>query len=116
MARLSVMSLEDWSKADVKEIRGRWEKRRRELEELEKKKTEKEKRIEEAKKRKDDKRRRAIRERRCFVCNIFGHMAQYCRNRGEKEGPAQVPLNKFEVLRDRVMQRGEGSGKEIVKD
>ena len=36
-------------------------------------------------------------------------MARYCKNRGEKEGPAQVPLNKFEVLKDRVMQRGEGS-------
>ena len=75
MAKLTVMSLEDWSRADVDEIRGRWEKRRRELEKLEKKKTEKEKRIEEARKRKDKKRRRAIRERRCFVCNIFRHMA-----------------------------------------
>ena len=27
-----------------------------------------------------------------------------------------MPLNKFEVLRDRVMQRGEGSGKEIEKE
>ena len=27
-----------------------------------------------------------------------------------------MPQNKFEVLRDRVMQRGEGSGKEIGKD
>ena len=104
-----VMSLEEWSKADVDEIRERWEKRRKELEETEK-------RIEEARTRKDEKRRRAIRERRCFVCNIFGHMARYCRNRGEKEGPAQVPLNKFEVLKDRVMQRGEGSGREIGKD
>ena len=109
MARLLVMSLEEWSKADVDEIRERWEKRRKELEETEK-------RIEEARTRKDEKRRRAIRERRCFVCNIFGHMARYCRNRGEKEGPAQVPLNKFEVLKDRVMQRGEGSGREIGKD
>ena len=116
MAKLSVMSLEDWSRVDVKEIRERWAKRRRELEEIEKKKTEKEKRIEEARKRKDEKRRRAIRERRCFVCGIFGHMARYCRNRGEKEGPAQVPLNKFKVLRDRVMQRGEGSGKEVGKN
>ena len=65
----------------MKEIRERWAKRRRELEEIEKKKTEKEKRIEEARKRKDEK-------RRCFVCGIFGHMARYCRNRGEKEGPA----------------------------
>jgi len=83
MAKLTVMSLEDWSRADVDEIRGRWEKRRKELEELEKKKTEKEKRIEEARKRKDEKRRKVIRERRCFVCNIFRHMARYCRNRGE---------------------------------
>ena len=35
---------------------------------------------------------------------------------GEKEGPAQVHLNRFEVLRDRVIQRGEGSGKEVEKD
>jgi len=115
MARLSVMSLEEWSKADVDEIRERWEKRRRELDEIERKKTEKEKRIEEARKRKDEKRRRAIRERRCFVCGIFGHMARYCRNREEKRG-SSMPQNKFEVLKDRVMQRGEGSGKEIGKD
>jgi len=44
-------------------------------------------------------------------------MACYCRNRGEEDkGLTQMPLNKFEVLRDRVMQRGEGSGKEIVKE
>ena len=116
MARLSVMSLEEWSKADGDEIRERWAKRRREIEEIERKKTEKEKRIEEVKRRKEEKRKRAIRKRRCFVCGIFGHMVRYCRNRGEKEGPAQVPLNKFEVLKDRVMQRGEGSGREIVKD
>ena len=87
----------------IEEVKMRWGKRRKELEEIEKKKAEKEKRIEEARKRKDEKRRRAIRERRYFVCNIFRHIAWYCRNRGEKEGPAQVPLNRFEVLRDRVM-------------
>ena len=27
-----------------------------------------------------------------------------------------MPLNRFEVLRDRVMQREEGSGKEVVKE
>ena len=115
MARLSVMSLEEWSKADVDEIRERWEKRRREIEEIEKKKTEKKKSIEEVKRRRDEKRRRAIRERRCFVCGIFGHMACYCRNREEKRGLV-MPQNKFEVLKDRVMQRGEGSEKEIRKD
>jgi len=56
-----------------------------------------------------------IRERRCFVCGIFGHIAYYCRNREEKEGPVQVPQNRFEVLRERVMQK-EGSGREIGKD
>ena len=60
MARLSVMSLEEWSKVEVDEIRKRWTERRKELEEIERKKTEKEKRIEEAKKRKDEKRRRTM--------------------------------------------------------
>jgi len=92
------MSLADWAKADVDEIRERWAKRRIEIEEIEKKKTEREKKIEEAKKRKEEKRRRAIKERRCFVCGIFGHMARYCRNREEKEGPVRVPQNRFEVL------------------
>ena len=111
-----MFSMKDWGKTTIEEIRKRWEKRRRELDEIEKKKTEKEKRIEEVKKRKEEKRRRAIRERRCFVCGIFGHMARYCRNREEKKGSTQMPLNKFEVLKDRVMQKGEGSGKEIGKD
>jgi len=43
-------------------------------------------------------------------------MARYYRNREEKKGSIQMPLNKFKVLRDRVMQREEGSGKEIGKD
>ena len=87
----------------------RWGNRRREIEEVEKK-------IEEAKKRKEEKRKRVIRERRCFVCGIFGHMACYCRNRGEKKRSTQMPLNKFEILKDRVMQGGEGSEKEIGKE
>jgi len=33
-----------------------------------------------------------------------------------EEGPAQVLSNRFEVLKDRVMQKGEGSSKERVKD
>ena len=33
-----------------------------------------------------------------------------------EEGLAQVSLNKFEVLKDRVMQRGEGGGGEVRKD
>ena len=117
MARLSVMSLEDWSKVEVEEIRKRWTERRRKIEEVEKRKKEIEDKIEIRKKKKEEKRKRAIRERRCFVCGIFGYMACYCRNRGEeKKGSTQMPLNKFEVLRDRVMQRGEGSGREIGKN
>ena len=74
-------------------------------------------REEELKKKKEEKRKRAIRERRCFVCGIFRHMAHYYRNRGEEDkGSTQMLLNRFEVLRDRVIQRGEGSGKEIGKD
>ena len=42
-------------------------------------------------------------------------MASHCRNRGGKE-PVQVSSNRFEVLKVRVMQKGEGSGKEVVKD
>ena len=116
MAKLTVMSLEDWNRVDVNEIRERWEKRRKELEEIGKKKTEREKKIEELKKRKEEKRKRTIRERRCFVCGIFEHMARYCRNRGEEKRGSLMPQNKFEVLKDRVMQRGEGSGKKIRKD
>jgi len=58
MARLTVMSLEDWNRVDVEEIRGRWEKRRKELEEIERKKTEREKRIEKARKKKEEKGRK----------------------------------------------------------
>ena len=50
MAKMTIMSLEDWAKADVDEIRERWAKRRIEIEEIERKKTEREKKIEEAKK------------------------------------------------------------------
>jgi len=114
--KMTVMNLADWAKTDIDEIRERWAKRRIEIKEIGKKKAEREKKIEEAKKKKEKKRRRAIRERRCFVCRIFRHMARYCRNREEKKGLTQMPLNKFEVLRDRVMQREEGSGREIGKD
>ena len=100
--KMTVMNLADWAKVNVNKIRKRWEKRRRELEEVEKKKAQREKKIKEARKRKEEKRRKAIRERRCFVCGIFRHMACHCRNRRE-EGSVQMPSNKFEVLKDRVM-------------
>jgi len=54
-------------------------------------------------------------ERKCFGCGGFGHMASHCRNRGEGE-PVPVSSNIFEVLKVRVIQRGEGSSKEMAKD
>ena len=54
-------------------------------------------------------------ERKCFRCRGFGHITCNCRNMGE-ERPVLMPSNRFEVLKDRVMQRGEGSSKEVVKD
>ena len=111
-----MFSMEDWEKTTIEEVKMRCGNRRREIEEIERKKKEIDDKIEIRKKKKEERRRRAIRERRCFVCGIFGHMARYCRNREEKEGPVRVPQNKFEVLRDRVMQKGEGSGREIGKD
>ena len=54
-------------------------------------------------------------ERKCFGCRGFGHVARHCRNMREEE-PTQVFSNRFEVLKVRVMQRGEGSGKEVAKD
>ena len=65
--------------------------------------------------RREENRRRAMEERRCFGCGGFGHMVGHCRNRGEEE-PMPVSSNRFEVLKVRVMQKGEGSGKEIMKD
>ncbi len=55
-------------------------------------------------------------ERKCFACGVFGHMAYSCRNIG-KEGPAQVPSNRFEVLKVRVIQKGGGKWvKKVAKD
>ena len=42
-------------------------------------------------------------------------MVYSCRNKEEKE-PAQVLLNKFEVLRSKVIQKEKGEGKEVEKD
>ena len=69
----------------IEEAKRRWRNRRRELEEIERKKREKEEKIEIWKKKKEEKRKRVIRERRCFVYGIFGHMACNCRNRKEKK-------------------------------
>jgi len=65
--------------------------------------------------RREENRQRAMEERKCFGCGGFGHVAHHCRNVGE-EGPTSVSLNKFEVSKDRVMQKGEEDGKEVRKD
>ena len=54
------------------------------------------------KKKKERMRQRVMEERKCFACEGFRHIAYSCRN-VEEEGPALVLLNKFEVLKDRVI-------------
>ena len=60
-------------------------------------------------------RQRAREERKCFECRRFSHMANNCRNM-EKEEPVSVSSNRFEVLKVRVIQKEEGSSKEVAKD
>jgi len=79
----------------------------------EEKRAEKKWRYQEMRERKrEENRQRAMEEKKCFGCGGFGHMAYNCRNVGVEE-PTSVSSNRFEV---RVMQRGEGSSREIVKD
>jgi len=40
----------------------------------------------------------------CKSCKGFGHLARNCRNRKEEKKGVEIPQNKFEVLRSRVMQ------------
>ena len=54
-------------------------------------------------------------ERKCFRCGGFGHIACHCRNVKEEES-VQMPPNKFEVLKSKVMQRGEGGRGKVRKD
>jgi len=42
----------------------------------------------------------------CRSCKGFGHLARNCRNRKGGEKEAEMPQNKFKVLRSRVMQCG----------
>jgi len=42
----------------------------------------------------------------CRSCRGFRYLARNCRNRKEKGKGADIPPNKFEVLRSRVMQCG----------
>ena len=76
----------------LEEVKERWVKRRKELEEEEeKKRVEKEKKKEREwrrqeleNKRRKEKRKRVIVERQCFMCRIFRYMARYCRNKREE--------------------------------
>jgi len=43
-------------------------------------------------------------ERECWSCKGFRHLAQNCRNKERKEKRGTTPQNKFEVLSSRVMQ------------
>jgi len=67
------------------------------------------------KRRREENRQKAMKKRKCFGCRGFSHMASHCRNIGAKK-PVPVSSNKFEVLKIRVMQRGEESSKEVAKD
>jgi len=42
----------------------------------------------------------------CRSCKGFRHLARNCRNRKEGEKGVEMPQNKFEVLKSRVMQCG----------
>jgi len=89
MTKMTIMSLADWAKADVDEIRERWAKRRRELEEIEKKKAEREKKIDEAKKRKEEKRKSNKREKMFCVQDIWAYgplLQKQRRERGTSTG------------------------------
>ena len=104
---------------EKKEERGRIDEEWKKIENMrikEERRAEKEWRRQEMQERRREERRQiAMEERKCFACGGFGHMAYSCKNVG-KEGPAQVPSNRFEVLKVRVIQRGKGSDKEMTKD
>ena len=82
----------------------------------EEKRAEREWRYQEIKERRREvNRQKVMKERKCFKYGEFGHMASHCRNVRAEE-PTSVSPNRFEVLKVRVMQRGEGSSKEVAKD
>ena len=50
-----------------------------------------------------------LEERKGKLCRSykgFGHLAQNCRNKREEKKGTEMPQNKFEVLKSRVMQYG----------
>jgi len=46
------------------------------------------------------------REKLCFSCKGFRHLARNYRNKREEKKRTIIPQNKFEVLRSRIMQCG----------
>ena len=102
-------------KEEQKRVNNEW-RRIEKMRMKEERKAEKEWRQQEIREaRREENRRRAMEERKCFGCGGFGHIASNYRNIGKKE-PMLVSSNRFEVLKVRVMQKGEGSGKEVAKD
>jgi len=82
----------------------------------EKRRAEKEwRKQEKLERRREKNRQKAMEKRKCFACGEFGHMAHSCRKVGEEE-LIQVSSNKFEMLKIKVMQKGEENGKEVAKD
>ena len=67
------------------------------------------------KRRREENRQRAMEERMCFICGGFGYIVHYYRNIEEK---VSIPIlsNRFKVLKNRVMNREEGSRSEVEKD
>ena len=55
---------------------------------------------------------------KCFVCRGFGYTIHHCKNmeKRQEERLIQRFLNKFEVLKSKVMNIGEDSKREIRKD
>jgi len=63
-------------------------------------------------------RKREMMEIKCFVCREFGHIICNCRNMENRREGGSIPIssNIFEVLRSRVMNIEESSGREIKKN
>ena len=82
----------------------------------EERRAEKEWKYQEIRERKrEENRQKTMEKRKCFAYGRFSHMASHCRNM-EIEKPIQVSSNRFEVLKVRMIQREEGSGKEVTKE
>jgi len=61
-------------------------------------------------------RKRVAQERKYFWCEEFGHIMRNCRAKKVKKVATLQSSNKFEVLASRIINRGEGSKKEVKKD